>query len=384
MSEEFIQTIKQLGVSVEGFRADYDGRLKKIEDNLNHFETYLARGQFPGGGSSSHGAGFSPEAREYKEKFLAWARKGSDPDGLRGLEVQAGLSTVSDPDGGFMVPEELDRTLDKLAIDTVAMRRLAKIVTAAGDYKSLLSSGGASGGWVGEMEERTETDTPELKQFNPPWSEMYMLPEVTQTLLDDSAFDVQSWLQDELLDVETTMEGAAFINGNGVKKPKGISAYETVANASWEWGKIGYIVGGHATLLNNADKLRSLKYALKPVYRRNGIWLMNDTTQEVISNFKNGNGDYIWRQGLTENAPDTLLGMPVEIDDNMPDIGADAYPIAIADWKRAYLIGDHKVGRRLLRDPYTKKGWVRFYLTKRVFGGIKNHQAVKFLKIAVS
>ncbi len=111
---------------------------------------------------------------------------------------------------------------------------------------------------------------------------------------------------------------------------------------------------------------------------------MNDTTQEVISNFKNGMGDYIWKQGLTENAPDTLLGRPVEIDDNMPDIGADEYPIAFADWKRAYLIGDHKVGRRLLRDPFTKKGFVKFYLTKKTFGGVINHQAVKLLKIAVS
>ncbi len=384
---ELKDLVEQIGREVVDFKTRYDGRIVNMESQLNAIETALGRGILPGGGSSAAGFGSGRDtqaAREHKDAFLAWARKGSDPDGLRAIEVKAELSTVDDPNGGFTVPEELDRNLDKLATDTVAMRRLAKKVTASGDYKRLLSSGGATGGWTGERDERTVTETPELKQFNPPWSELYMLPEVTQALLDDSAFDLEAWLLDELQDVETTMEGEAFISGNGVKKPKGIKAYDTIANASWEWGKIGYIAGGHASLLNNADKLRTIKHALKPTYRRNGIWLMTDSTAEVISNFKNGNGDYIWKQGLTEDAPDTLLGRPVEYDDNMDEIGADKYPIAFADWQRGYLIGDHKVGRRLLRDPYTHKGWVRFYLTKRVFGGVINHQAIKFLKIATA
>jgi HK97 family phage major capsid protein len=316
-------------------------------------------------------------------KFEAWARKGADPEGLRSLEVKAGMSTQSDPDGGFMVPEEMDKSLDKLAIDSVAMRRIARVTSASGDYKRLLSSGGATGGWVGEEETRDETDTPDLKQFNPPWSELYMLPAVTQVLLDDSAFDLAAWLLDELQDVETSMEGAAFISGNGVKKPKGFLNYDTVANASWEWGKIGYVASGHASLVNNADKLIDLQHALKPLYRRNGTWLMNDTTFATFRKFKDGDGNYLWRPGLIADAPDIFLGKPVEIDDNMPDIGSDVYPVAFGDWKRAYLIGDHKVGRRLLRDPYTTKGKVKFYLTKRVFGGVINHQAIKLMKVSV-
>ena len=209
-----------------------------------------------------------------------------------------------------------------------------------------------------------------------------MLPEVTQALLDDSAFDVSAWLLDELQDVETEMEGAAFVSGSGVKQPKGFLSYDTVANASWEWGKIGYVASGHASLINNVDKLRSLKHALKPAYRQNAIWLMNDTVMELIANFKDGSGNYIWKSGLTEAAPDTLYGLPVVVDDNLPNVGQDAFPIAIADWKRAYLIGDHKVGRRLIRDNVTKKGWVKFYLWKRVFGGVINAQAVKLMKIA--
>jgi HK97 family phage major capsid protein len=131
------------------------------------------------------------------------------------------------------------------------------------------------------------------------------------------------------------------------------------------------------------DKLRSLKHALKPQYRQNAVWLMNDTTMELIANFKDGSGNYILNSGLTEKEPDTLFGLKIEIDDNMPNIGADAFPIAIGDWQRGYLVGDHKVGRRLLRDPYTTKGKTKFYVTRRLFGGVINHQAIKLLKVAV-
>lgn len=378
--------MKEIQALLDNMHSEFRAFRDKNDARIDQIETVLGRRAFPGGGGSSRADGTAPSAasREYQDKFLAWARKGTDPDGLRSLEIQAGMSTVSDPDGGFLVPEEMDKEIDRLAPASVAMRRLARKVSGSGDYKRPISTGGATAGWVGEMEGRTETDTPELKLFNPPWSELYALPEVTQNLLDDSAFDISSWLLDELQEVEEEMEGEAFVRGNGVKKPKGFLDYEAVENASWEWGKVGYIAGGHASLLNDLDKLFSLQHALKPKYRRNGIWLMNDNTFERIRKFKDGEGNYLWRPGLEDGAPDTLLGKPVEIDDNMDDIGAGKFPIAFADWSRAYLIGDHKAGRRLLRDPYTKKGWVKFYLTKRVFGGLINHQAVKLLKIATT
>jgi HK97 family phage major capsid protein len=327
MDEQIKAAIHSLGQAFIEFKTDYNGRLEALDTAVGRINL--------GGGSISRADGRSTSAveKEHKTKFENWFRKGSDPEGLRALEIQAGLSTVSDPDGGYLVPVEMDHDLEKLAVDSVAMRRLARIVNASGDYKRPISAGGATGGWVGEKEERTETDSPELRLFSPPWSELYALPEVTQALLDMSDFDVAAWLLDELQDVETSMEGAGFIAGNGVKQPRGILSYDTIDNSNWTWGKIGYIAGGHASLLNNVDRLKSLKYSLKPIYRQSGVWLMNDTTQEVISNFKNGNGDYIWRQGLTEDAPDTLLGRPVEIDDNMPDIGAGAFPIAFGDFK---------------------------------------------------
>jgi len=382
---ELKTVIEEMGKSVENFKEKYDAKVAAMQQQLDAIETAVARGQFPGGGSSSRGDGVSlnAAAREHKEKFLAWARKGGNESALRDLEIQANLSTLSDPDGGYLVPVEIEKNIERLALASVALRRLARVVSSKGEYTKPLSEGGATGGWVAEKASRPETDTPELNLFSPPMCEIYAMPSVTQKLLDMSDFDVESWLLEEINDVFVATEGTGFITGNGVSRVKGIiDDALMVANASWAYGKTGYVAGGHATLLNNADKLIDLQHALKPVYRQNGTWLMNDTTFSAIRKLKDGEGNYLWRPGLAENAPDTLLGKPVEIDDNMPDIGANTYPVAFGDFKRAYTIVDHVSGVRLLRDPFTVKGFVNFYVTKRLAAGISNYEALKFLKIA--
>ena len=329
--KELENLIQAMGISVEEFKAKYRKDFEAMKRQVDAIETHLGQSLIPGGGSS--GTRNTVAANEHKAAFLAWARKGVNENELRGLEVQANLSTLSDPDGGFLVPVEMEGTIDRLASDTVAMRRIAQVKTGlSGDYKRLLSTGGATGAWVGERDDRGETETPGLHAFNPPWGEWYALPEVTQALLDDSAFDVGAWLLDELLEVETAMEGTAFVRGNGVKQPKGFLDYTMVANDAWEDGKVGYVAGGHATLLNNVDKIFDLQHSLKPVYRRNGRFLMNDATWSIVRKFKDGEGRYLWAPGLTEGAPDTLLGKPVEIDDNIDDIGAGKFPVASADW----------------------------------------------------
>jgi HK97 family phage major capsid protein len=387
MLEELGKVNAEMRGKVDNRFDEYDKDLDEVQAAIKAMEAVIARREFPMGGSSSPGNGFSNSAaaREHGEKFLAWVRKGSDPEGLKGLEIQANLSTLSDPDGGFLVPVEIEKNIERLALASVAMRRLARIVTSKGEYTKPLSKGGATGGWVAEKAARPETDTPELALFSPPMNEIYAMPSVTQKLLDMSDFDVAAWLLEEINDVFVATEGTGFITGNGVSRVKGIiDAALMVANASWVYGKTGYVAGGHASLLNNADKLIDLQHALKPVYRQNGTWLMNDTTFSVIRKFKDGDENYLWRPGLLENTPDILLGKPVEIEENMPDIGADAYPIAFGDFKRAYTIADHVSGSRLLRDPFTVKGSVNFYVTKRIAAGISNYEALKFLKIAVA
>ena len=404
MSLELKETIQALGKAFDAFKAENDARLKEIEkkgaadplltekvDKINAdiaqisalkkqletLETAVAQGQFPGGGKNE----LDRVKAQHKDAFAKFFRKGAE-GGLRDLEVQAGLSTLSDPDGGFLVPEDYEQAIDRVALSVSAMRRLATVRTIGTDtFKKLVNQGGASAGWVGEKGARAETNTPTLTEIAINTKEIYAMPAATQTLLDDSRVDIAGWLADEVSIEFSEQESEAFINGNGVEQPKGIAAYAMAANSSYVWGKVGYITSGNTSLVNDLDKLIDLQHALKPVYRNGAAWLMNDATLATIRKMKDGDGNYIWVPGLKDGAPDTLLGKPVEIDDNVDDIAANKYPIFFANFKRAYLIIDRQ-GVRVLRDPYTSKPYVLFYTTKRVGGGIVMYEAIKALKVS--
>ncbi len=352
-------------------------QIAAMKKQLEDLEKTVSRGGLGGGG----GFGKSDAVKEHAQAFDRWFRKGFD-GGLANLEVKANLSTLSDPDGGFTVPEEVETAIDRVAATVSAMRRLATVRTIGTDeYKKLVSQGGASSGWVAEKGSRTETDTPTLVEIAINTKEIYAMPAATQKLLDDSRIDIANWLAQEVSIEFAEQESDAFIDGNGVEKPKGILAYSMVANASYAWGKVGYIVTGEASAFTDADKLIDLQHALKSVYRNGAAWLMNDATMAHVRKFKDGEGNYIWRPGLAEGAPETIFGKPVEIDDNMPDIGAGKFPIAFANFARAYLIID-RFGIRVLRDPYSSKPYVLFYTTRRVGGGIVMYEAIKLLKVS--
>jgi len=402
--DELKKLIEALGRAFEEFKAENDKRIKEIENGRNDpvlaekvekinaelsamsqvkkqleaLETAVARGQFPGGGRSA----VDVAKKAHAEAFNKWFRKGTGEAELKDLQIQASASTLSDPDGGFTVPEEVETAIDRVAQTVSAMRRISTVRSISTDtYKKLVNQGGATSGWVGEKGARTETGTPTLAEIAINTKELYAMPYATQQLLDDSRVDIAAWLADEVAIEFNEEESEAFISGNGVGKPKGIAAYSMVANANYAWGKVGYIAGGHGTLLNNADKLIDLQHALKSVYRNGAVWLMADSTLNAIRKLKDGEGNYLWRPGLAENAPDTLLGKPIEIDDNVDAIGANKYPIFFGNFKRAYLIVD-RLGTRVLRDPFTAKPYVAFYTTKRVGGGIVMYEAIKALKIS--
>lgn len=354
-------------------------QISALKDQLDQLQTIVARGEFKGGGSDE----IDKAKAEHATAFERFFRKGVEAN-LSDLEVKAGLKTSSDPDGGWFVPEQMESTIDRVAETVSAMRRLASVMPIGTDtYKKLVNQGGAGSGWVGETASRAETDTPILKEIAINTKELYANPAATQGLLDDSRVNIEKWLADEVVIVFAEQEGDAFVNGNGVEKPKGITQYTTVANASYAWGSIGYIATAAASTFTDPEKLIDLQHALKSVYRNGAAFLMADSTLAHVRKFKDGDGNYIWRPGLEAGAPSTLLGKPVETDDNMPAIAAGVYPIAFANFKRAYLIVD-RVGIRVLRDPYTNKPYVHFYTTKRVGGGIVMYEAIKLLKVAAS
>jgi HK97 family phage major capsid protein len=301
----------------------------------------------------------------------------------------ASMRTDSNPDGGYTVPREIDGVIDSLLLLQVPMRQVANIVTVtSGEYHKLMNLRGAVSGWVGETEDRPETGTPQLADIEPPIGEVYANPSLTQRILDDSTFDLASFIGDNIVDEFAQQENIAFTAGNGIKKPIGFLAYPTASTADGtrSFGTLQFLGSGNSAgfaTTNPGDNLYDLLSSLKASYRSGpGVgWQMNSTTLGIVRKFKDGQGNYLWQQSLQAGQPDLLLGYPVYPNESMQDLGANAFPVAFGNWKRGYTIVD-RIGVKLLRDPYTKKGWVNFYTTKRVGGAVVDSQAIKLLKCA--
>ena len=363
-----------------------NAEITRLQTALDETNAMLAATRLGDGGSPDRGD--SPEIRAHARAFNQFFRRGVEAE-LRELEVKAALRTDSDPDGGYVVPDQMEQTIDRVLGSVSAMRGIASVISiSAGSYKKLVNQGGAAAGWVGERQARPETATPTLAELAFPAMEIYANPAATQTLLDDARVDIATWPAEEVSTAFAEAEATAFITGDGVNRPRGILAYDMVANASYAWGRIGYTASGVAAALTDAshnglDALIDLVYGLKQGYRQNARFLMNRALQSTLRKLKSKTEElYLWQPPVQAGQPATLLGYPISDDDNMPDIAAGAFPIAFGDFRRGYLIVD--LGVRVLRDPFTNKPYVHFYTTKRVGGGVQNFEAIKLLKIAAS
>ena len=318
---------------------------------------------------------------DHKSAFDGYMRRG-ESHMLRSFESK-GLSVGSDTDGGYVVPEETERAINRAVRGISPIRAIAGVRQVSGSvYKKPYAISGLETGWVGETEARPETSTPKLAELAFPTMELYAMPAATQTLLDDAAVDIDQWIAEEVRATFAAQEGRSFVVGDGVNKPKGFLSYPTVDNASWSWGNIGTIatgVSGAFPETDPADKLIDLVYSVKGEYRANGHFVMNRATQSVVRKMKDADGSYLWQPSAKPGEAASLMGFPVAESEDMPDIAADSHAIAFGDFRRGYLIVD-RVGIRVLRDPYSAKPYVLFYTTKRVGGGVQDFAAIKLLK----
>ena len=349
----------------------------KIQARVDGIEAAVNRGAL--GGTSEE----DKAKAEYRTSFNAHMRKG---------DVNAALSVGSDADGGYSVPIEVDSNILELERNAVTMRRLANVITlGTPNYTKLVNKGGATSGWVGETDARSATNTPQLAALTPFWGELYANPGATQQMLDDAGFNVEGWLANELVMEFAAAENAKFVAGNGVLCPKGFLSYTLAltGDATRAFGQLQYVKTAEAAAfkaasatVNPADCLIDMQTALKPAYANNATWLMASSTLGTVRKFKDAvNGEYIYQPSIALGTPATLLGKPVEIEEEMPAVAADALAVAYGDFKRGYTICD-RIGTRVLRDPYTNKPYVMFYTTKRVGGFVSDSNAIKILKVA--
>lgn len=363
-------------------------KLARLDDFMDEAKSSLDRAVLRSSRpslSSSEAETGTYESREHKKAFNAYVRTG-ETSNLKRLEEKA-LSVGSGPDGGFLVPVPAERELVRRMSQASPIRALATVREISGaSLKKAYSFAGPQAGWVAETAARTSGATQQIADLTFPAAELFAMPAATQTLLDDGIVDIEAWIMDEVAVVFAEQEGAAFVNGDGVNKPKGFQAYTKIAQASWTPDKLGYIATGVAGAFpasNPSDILIDHIYSLKAGYRQNANFVMNRKTQSQIRKFKASTGEYLWLPPVSVGAPATLMGFPVTEAEDMPDIATDSTALAFGDFMRGYLVVD-RMGVRILRDPYSNKPYVMFYTTKRVGGGVQDFDAIKFLKFGVS
>lgn len=352
--------------------SDLVGKVDTVNAELNKLSAEIAdickKMQRPGATTS----GLSSEQLAYKQALQQHIRQGK------------AMNTGADPDGGFLVDVEMDAAIDRVVDADVAMRRMATVRTIGeASYKKLVKTSGLTAGAVGEGDDSSESAGLKYSEIEIKPHRVYVEPWVTNEMLEDAEYDLEMDLTDEAGIAFAEYEGNAFINGAGVAGPRGFLQYTAVANASYAWGKVGFVVTGASgdfAASNPGDAIIGLQHALRSRYRNGAAFLCNDATLSKIRQMKDGSGAfYLWQPDPSAGFGGRLLGAPVEIDDYMPSAGANNMLMAYGNWRRGYAIVDRR-GVSLHRDSVTKKGVTKFHFSKRVGGGVINFEAIKLLK----
>jgi len=393
--------------------ADLDAKLARMDEaissmseqkaRLEQMETKLARpGAFAGGNREQ---GQSQEETEYKEALYDWIRSPRDfqreqrmQQTFQALEAKNNAGTReqratqaavgNNAAGGYALPEIIERTIARLSADISPIRQIATVRTVGStDYKELFDIGGAGFEWVGETDTRNQTNTPNLVEVAPTFGMASAKPQASEESLDDLFFNVEDWLTGSASESMAVGEGAAFITGDGVKKPTGIlggPAPVTTGDASRAFGTLQYLASGQAAAMpTNPEVFLDMVYSLRARYRNNAQWLTSKLILAAMRKYKDGDGRYLWQPALTAGQPATFLGYGITEAEDMPALAANSFPLAFGDFKEGYLICD-RVGMRITRDEITTPGFVKFYVRKRVGGKLRNTQAIKLLKIAAA
>jgi HK97 family phage major capsid protein len=355
MDTELQAALDALATNANAFQAAYDDRLDRLEMKLNR----------PGLGGEPTGR----KSQSYKT-FESFIRRG--PESLEPSERRA-LVVGDDSKGGYLAPPEFIVEVLRNVVQFSPVRQAARVgQTTAGNVLIPKRTGTLTASWLGEIETQSGVE-PTYGLLDIPVSGARCHVDCSNSLLDDAAVDMGAELAFDLGEEFGRLEGAAFLNGDGVKKPLGIMSDTNVA----------YTPSGASTALT-ADGFIDTFYALAPFYRSRATWMLNGTSLANIRKAKTGDGQYIWMPGFGAQ-PETILGRPVVEAVDMPDVAANAYPVLFGDFQQGYRIYD-RLQLSILRDPYSiaTTGQTRFHARRRVGGGVAKAEAFRKMKIAVS
>ena len=302
---------------------------------------------------------------EYRQNFWNMMRsKTPMPQVVNALQIG------TDSEGGYLVPDEYERTLVEALEEENVFRQLAKVIrTSSGDRKIPVVATKGTASWIDEEGAYLESDD-SFGQVSIGAYKVGTMIKVSEELLNDSVFDLEAYISREFARRIGAKEEEAFFTGDGSGKPLGVLA----ATGGAETG----VTAASATAIT-ADELIDLFYSLKAPYRRNAVWVLNDSTIKAIRKLKDNQGQYLWQPSLTAGAPDLLLGKPVRTSAYMPAIAADAKTVAFGDFSY-YWIADRQ-GRsfKRLNELYAATGQVGFLASQRVDGKLVLPEAIKVL-----
>jgi len=374
---------KAEGKAVSDLQATVDklnGEFKKINDDVIEL---AKKGNRPGAGGAGDD---NADKVAYKQAFGKFLRKGDD-NGLEDLQRKA-YNSGSGPDGGFLVLPEMDAEIIRVVGVTSAIGRLARNVTIGTDtFKKVAKTTGLAARRVGPGATGGESTNPKYAELEFTAHEAEAEPWVFNTTLDDAIVNLEADLTMEASIAFAELAGVEFASGTGVGSARGITAYDTVANASYAWGKLGYVASGASgdfAASNPADKIIDLQHSLKAQYRPGAAWVTGDSTLAKLRQMKDGTGAfYLWQPDPLTGFGGRLLGNPVEIDDNMPAMGANSLSIAFGNFAQGYVVVNRS-GTVVIRDNITAKGKTKFNFRRRFGGGVQNFEAIKLMKFASS
>ena len=299
-------------------------------------------------------------ADEYRQAMIAAIRSNF-------RNVSNVLQEGVDSDGGYLVPEEMDsRLLDVLTEENI-MRNLGTKITTSGERKINIAATKPAASWIEEGGALSFGDAT-FDQIIMDAYKLHVAIKVTEELLYDNAFNLESYIIQQFGKAISNAEEDAFLNGDGSHKPTGLltSAATGVTTAG-------------ATI--TADELISLVYSLKRPYRKNAAFIINDQTLSVIRKLKDANQAYIWQPSYQAGEPDRLLGYALHTSSYMPTIAAGKAVIAFGDYSY-YNIGDRGTrSMQELQELFAGNGMVGFVMKERVDGKLVLPEAVQTLKI---
>ena len=302
---------------------------------------------------------------------------------------QKALSTITNPDGGYLTSADMTGRIISRVRDMSPMRQYANVKTIGkGRLEGVVNNGRNAASWGYQGQSVSNTATKQFGKYQIDVKDLIAYPSATTQMIEDADLDIESLVIDDSSMAFAEAEGSAFLNGDGILEPRGLMTVATAytGDNTRAWGTVQKfktgVNGAFAATPNGGDVFIEAAMSLRGVYRTGAIWGMNRFTFAAAMKLKDSDGNYIWQPSWNlQDAPfGTICGIRVAPDfDHMDDIANSSLSMFVGNLNQAYQIVDRR-GINVIRDNITAPTFVKWYFSKRTGGDVVNSEAVRFVE----